>query len=293
MAANFEYYRIFYYVARYKSFTKAATFLMSSQPAISRCMKILEHELGCMLFIRTKKGVSLTPEGEALYNHVSLACEEIFAGEAILKNTSGLQGGVVRIGTSETALQVFLLERLEHFHSLYPDIKLRISNSIPPESNNDLKNGSIDFAVVSTPTGASKPLAETELCQLQDILIAGNQFKELQGRTWHLEELKKYPLICLGKGTKSYSFFERLYSSYHRALTPDIEAASTDLILPMVKHNFGIGFLPESSAAPAIQAGEVFQIDLADQIPLRSICLVEDPKHTLNLAARRLREMLF
>ena len=278
MAANFEYYRIFYYVARYKSFTKAATFLMSSQPAISRCMKILEHELGCMLFIRTKKGVSLTPEGEALYNHVSLACEEIFAGEAILKNTSGLQGGVVRIGTSETALQVFLLERLEHFHSLYPDIKLRISNSIPPESNNDLKNGSIDFAVVSTPTGASKPLAETELCQLQDILIAGNQFKELQGRTWHLEELKKYPLICLGKGTKSYSFFERL---------------STDLIHPMVKHKFGIGFLPESSAAPAIQAGEVFQIDLADQIPLRSICLVEDPKHTLNLAARRLREMLF
>ena len=61
----------------------------------------------------------------------------------------------------------------------------------------------------------------------------------------------------------------------------------------MVKHNFGIGFLPESSAAPAIQAGEVFQIDLSDQIPLRSICLVEDPKHTLNLAARRLREMLF
>ena len=41
-------------------------------------MKILEHELGCMLFIRTKKGVSLTPEGEALYDHVSLACEEIF-----------------------------------------------------------------------------------------------------------------------------------------------------------------------------------------------------------------------
>ena len=73
MAANFEYYRIFYYVPRYKSFTKAATFLMSSQPAISRCMKILEHELGCMLFIRTKKGVSLTPEGDALYNTVSLA----------------------------------------------------------------------------------------------------------------------------------------------------------------------------------------------------------------------------
>ena len=173
---------------------------------------------------------------------------------------------------------------MEHFHSLYPDIKLRIFNSIPSESNNDLKNGSIDFAVVSTPTGASKHLIETELFQLQDILIAGNQFKELQGHTWHLEKLKKYPLICLGKGTKSYSFFEQLYSSYHLDLTPDIEAAFTEFILPLVKHNFGIGFLPENSAASVIQAGEVFQIDLSEQIPLRSICLVENPKHTLNLA---------
>ena len=67
MAANFEYYKIFYYVAKYQNFTLAAKALLSSQPSVSRCMQALETELGCRLFIRTKRGVSLTAEGEQLY----------------------------------------------------------------------------------------------------------------------------------------------------------------------------------------------------------------------------------
>ena len=81
MAANFEYYKIFYYVAKYQNFTLAAKALLSSQPSVSRCMQALETELGCRLFIRTKRGVSLTAEGEQLYQYVAPACEQIFKGE--------------------------------------------------------------------------------------------------------------------------------------------------------------------------------------------------------------------
>ena len=56
MSVNFEYYKIFYYVAKYKSITQAASLLYSSQPSISRMIKILEQELGCTLFIRTPEG---------------------------------------------------------------------------------------------------------------------------------------------------------------------------------------------------------------------------------------------
>ena len=77
MAANFEYYKIFYYVAKYQNFTLAAKALLSSQPSVSRCMQALETELGCRLFIRTKRGVSLTAEGEQLYQYVAPACEQI------------------------------------------------------------------------------------------------------------------------------------------------------------------------------------------------------------------------
>ena len=65
-----DYYRIFYYVAQYQSFSKAAEILGNNQPNLSRCMNLLESELGCKLLVRTNRGVSLTPEGQRLFEHV-------------------------------------------------------------------------------------------------------------------------------------------------------------------------------------------------------------------------------
>ena len=53
---SFEYYRFFYFVAQYKSFTKAAEILNNNQPNITRCMNNLEQDLGCKLFVRTNHG---------------------------------------------------------------------------------------------------------------------------------------------------------------------------------------------------------------------------------------------
>ena len=63
MDVNFEYYKIFYYVAKYHNFTKAAQALNNSQPNITRAMNCLEQQLNTTLFIRTNRGVQLTPEG--------------------------------------------------------------------------------------------------------------------------------------------------------------------------------------------------------------------------------------
>ena len=134
MSVNFEYYKIFYYVAKYKSITQAASLLYSSQPSISRMIKILEQELGCTLFIRTRKGVALTPEGEELFDHVAPACEELFVGEELLSRSYGLQGDTIRIGASETALRCFLFEKLELFYTEHPAIKLKIYNHTASEA---------------------------------------------------------------------------------------------------------------------------------------------------------------
>ena len=67
MNTNYEYYRIFYYVAKYQNITQAAEMLHSNQPNVSRVIKLLEYELGCPLLIRSRRGVTLTPEGQRLY----------------------------------------------------------------------------------------------------------------------------------------------------------------------------------------------------------------------------------
>ena len=88
MEVTYDYYRIFYYAAKYKSFSQAATILMSNQPNVTRAIHNLESQLGCRLFIRSNRGAELTPEGERLYSHVAIAYDHLHAAELELENES-------------------------------------------------------------------------------------------------------------------------------------------------------------------------------------------------------------
>ena len=81
MSISYDYYKIFYYVATYRSFNKAAAVLSNSQPNISRSISILESQLGCKLFNRSQKGVTLTVAGEELFIQVEAAFKHLSAGE--------------------------------------------------------------------------------------------------------------------------------------------------------------------------------------------------------------------
>ena len=129
-----DYYRIFEAVARHRSFTRAAEALVNSQPNLTRAVHNLEAELGCRLFLRSSRGVELTPEGEALYAHVTAAMEQLRAGEAELQRQRELRSGMVSIACSETALHAVLLQVLSRFHRENPAIRLRVSNQSAPEA---------------------------------------------------------------------------------------------------------------------------------------------------------------
>lgn len=131
---TYDYYRIFYYVAQYHSFTKAAEILNNNQPNITRCMNNLEHELECRLFVRSNRGVHLTPEGEKLFSHVAAAYEHLQYGEEELKKDRSLERGCITIGASETALRLLLLDRLEIFHEHYPNVRLKIATHSTPQA---------------------------------------------------------------------------------------------------------------------------------------------------------------
>lgn len=128
MNTNFENYKTFYFVAKYGNITAAAEALYSEQPNVTRAIKNLERDLGCVLFTRSNKGVTLTPEGEKLYRRVSIAYEQIAAAEEELSRYNGFEEGILRIGVSETALHEVLLSALCKFHSLYPRIIELTSN---------------------------------------------------------------------------------------------------------------------------------------------------------------------
>ena len=163
MAITYDYYRLFYYVAQCRSFTRAATVLENNQPNITRCMNNLEQELGCKLFVRSHRGVSLTPEGERLYQRVAAAYEQLRLGEEEIQRDSSLESGTLFVGVSEAALHLTLLEKLSAFHDRYPGVRLRLTNDSTPQAIAALRGGHADFAVVTTPFQAPKPLRSTPL----------------------------------------------------------------------------------------------------------------------------------
>lgn len=286
MSVNYEYYRIFYYVAKYRNLTQAAAALFSSQPNITRVMNHLEHELGCQLMLRTNKGISLTAEGEQLYSHVSVAFEQLQAGEAELLKSVALQSGTVSIGASETALHLWLLERLRLFRREYPGIGLKIYNYNTPQALKALRNGQIDFAVVTTPAELSLPFKEVRLKPFQDILLGGTAYKSYSEETHTLRELSSCPLVCLGRNTNTYELYNRFYLDCGLVMEPDIEVATADLVLPMIVNNLGVGFLPREFAAQALAEKQVFELRLLERIPERCVCAVYDEKRVMSIAAK-------
>ena len=166
---NFETYRIFYYTARYKNITGAAKALFLTQPTVSHAIAGLEKELGCQLFIRSKKGVQMTPEAELLYRHLSKAFQHVEDGEQSLRDHLSLSEGQIRIGASETTLHYFLLPYLEQFRAAYPHIRLKISNTTTPAALHALREHAIDFAVIIAPV-ADDSIEIHELLEIRDDL---------------------------------------------------------------------------------------------------------------------------
>ena len=163
MYVDWEYYKIFYYVAKYQNFTKAARVLGNNQPNITHSMNRLESQLNCVLFIRSNRGVTLTPEGEMLYSRIASAAVQIQDAEEELSASATLEHGTISISATETALNIYLSKKLRDFHTEYPGIRLRISNHSTPQAVQAVKNGEVDFAIVSTPAEIESGLKMVEL----------------------------------------------------------------------------------------------------------------------------------
>ena len=294
MNSNFEYYKIFYYVAKYENLTKAATALKTSQPAVTRTIHKLEGELGCRLFTRRKTGMKLTPEGRTFYGYVAAGCAQFFKGENDLSNLISLENGTIYISATETALHCYLFQAMEEFNSLYPNVRFKILNNSTTESVNAVKEGKVDLAFVSANLQVAKPLRMKILRKYRDILIAGMRFEELKAgkEELSLKELVSYPWISLTAETITRRFLNEYFEKNGLTFAPDMELATTDMILPAVRHNLGLGFIPAEFADAELKSGQVFEIKVKEKLPERNIILIYDMEYPQSIAAKEFQKFL-
>ncbi len=287
MNVTYDYYRIFFYVAKYGSFSAAAEMLLMGQPNITKTINKLEAQLGCRLFVRSNKGVTLTSEGEKLYMHAEIAFENLHRAELEIVSEQKLDGGIITIATTEISLYGALLTALRKFSEDYPKVHIRIANQTTPEALETLKNGLSDIAVVTLYGKQDEQFRVSKICDFRDILCCKKGY--LDGKDTDIFEL---PYIAHNKNSLTYGFYKEYFARLGISKEPDIEVATSDQILPIVKSGIGIGFVSEFLAEPALRSQEIEEIHLPTPPDKRSICLVEDKKRILSLAANTFKKYL-
>ena len=292
MSINFEYYKVFYYVAQCGSISGAAHKLFISQPAVSQAVKQLESSLGSMLFYRTPKGVKLTTEGDALYSYIAQGCDYFLQAESMFKDMLSLQSGEIRIGASDMTLQFCLLPYLEKFHQEYPHIKIKVTNAPTPETIENLKNGDIDFGVVTSPFPQGKWLEVQDVRYVQDIFVAGKKFQHLKYKTVRLGELSSYPLIMLEGNTSTRRFIDDFMSFNGQRIVPEFELATSELIVKFASKGMGVGCVVKDFAEESLMNGQLFELNLETPIPTRKMCIITHSKIPVCAAGKKLLMMI-
>ena len=202
MDIKLDLYKIFFEVADNLSFSRAAEHLFITQSAVSQSIKNLESLLDTRLFHRGRKDISLTEEGELLYEYVKNAISLINKGEQEIQKIKDMERGSLRIGVSDTISRYVLLPYLEKFNRTYPMINLQIVNRTSIQAIGLLKSGQVDLAFVNLPLKDDAVEVE-RYSGVQDIFVAGSRFRFLYGRSLSLQELAEKPQIFLEKNSNS------------------------------------------------------------------------------------------
>ncbi len=268
MKTKLDYYRIFYETARHSSFSTAAKELYISQSAISQSIRQLENDLNTVLFVRTRRGVTLTKEGELLLQKIESAMQTIEQGEMLLERLHHLEGGSLIIAAGDSITSHYLLPYLEQFHATYPGIHIEMANSYSDQMLHLVKEGKAELAFVNM------PVKDDELCiepcfEVHDIFVCSPKHGVKESYSW--KEIAQEPLILLEENSSSRRFLDKQFQKKGIDLSPVFEIAAHDLLIRFASIDLGVSCVIEEFSKESLKNGSIVHMPLNPPLPPRSI----------------------
>jgi DNA-binding transcriptional LysR family regulator len=239
---NLHRLRVFYEVAKAKSFSSAAQKLYLTQPAISWQVKNIEEYYDLKFFERVGKRIVLTEEGKILFNFADQIFNLSRQAEEALADIKGLSRGALKIDSVFTFGDYYLPTLLELFHKKYPQIGLQIhtGNTSQIIENTLLHKNDIAFVAYDP---ENDQLAAREF--ISDLLvgIVSPRHPFAGRKSIPLKELHGQPLILRERGSSPRRIVDEILKK--RGISPMIimESASTAAIKKMVESGIGMAIL--------------------------------------------------
>lgn len=291
MDINFELYKIFYITAKAGSFSEGARQLYISQSAVSQAIGNLEEKMGSRLFIRKTRSIKLTREGEILRKHVEQAYNFLKTAEGKILEMQNLSLGEIRIGVGDTNCRFFLIPYIKEFIKMYPKIKFKIVNRTSPQIVEVLKNGQIDFGLVTLPVN-DPGITIREFKEVEDVFVASNRFVDLKNREITTTGLSRLPLLLLQQDSSTRRNLDMTFNQLEVQVTPEIELESVELLVEFARIGLGVAHVLKESAAMLIESGELFTIRTQEAFATRKLGLAAMKDMPLSQAASEFLKLL-
>lgn len=232
MNINFEYYKMFYIIAKNRNITKAANELNITQPSISRMLKTMEEQMNTKLFIRKTKGVILTQEGQELYRLIGDEIENIIKAENNFSKI--INDEALKIATNKTYLN-YLIDN-KKFNFLLKDnhdITFLNTNNFNL-LNNQLSNNLIDFALISEPLNFKfdNNIKFKVLDKLHLVFVSNSNNEKINTKPLAILNNSKFNEIC-----------NNYIKDYNLTQNGIIKVDDYDNLYPLISNGYANGFL--------------------------------------------------
>ena len=280
---NYTYLNVFYTVAKLQNISKAAEELGVTQPAVSRIISNIEKEYHTKLFFRSKTGVSLTRDGQNLFEMIKVPLIELEKVSNNLSSNKTLDKVTIHIGATSTALYCYLFKHLEDdIKRIFPNVNFKIYSDSSTKLLNMVSNGSIDFAFITTPYQGREDLETHNIVKLNDILIAPISYKNQIKDKVSIKDLENYPFILLSKEMQFREYIDNFLNKYKVHVTPVYETDSSAILTPFVELGYGLTFIPDEMAIKSISEGKCYQVNIKEKLPDRYIAFAIKKDKTHN-----------
>ena len=264
--------QVFLAVATERSFSRAATRLHRTQPAVSQAIKRLEEELDERLFDRSSKDGRLTEAGEILLDYAQRLTRLKDEAEGAVRELQDLRRGRVLIGANEGAVHV-LLPVIQRFRRDHPLAQVEVRRVPARQMAREVLSRSLDFGVLTFPPRErglqSLALAEDELVMLI------SPAHPLAGRPRiTMEEFGRQTVIAHNEASPARERVLRLYEQRHTSINIQIGLPSLDGIKRAVEMGLGVALLPQRCARTEIARGQLAAIKVPQLRLPRQVRLV-------------------
>ena len=292
MISNLEYYRTFFAVGSFLSFTKAADYLCVSQPAVSQSIRRLEEELGCTLFFRSGRSLFFTAEGQELFRHVKVVMKELHSAEYYVSRLSAMKTGELIIGATETCIRFYLMDKIRHFRASHPDIRLIFRGATTHDLCRLIENSEMDIGLVISPLPEGYSFSTIHVRDFQDVPVVSKKLGLDPDRVYSPEDLTAWPLIAVSEENIVRQLLEKWFFESHSLLNPAYTVRNMSMVAQFIREDLGIGILPRDYVAADLASGALMELKMNSLPEVRSLYITTNPNVPFSEAGRQFMELL-